>query len=61
MTAKKELALWVQQHRELKTVEEKQVFYQKIKATLDAQTSESRLNGLLALKDFVIKQRARCK
>ena len=58
MTAKKELAQWVQQHRELKTVEEKQVFYQKITATLDAQTSEDRLTGLLALKNFVSKQRA---
>lgn len=58
MTAKKELEQWVLQHRELKTAEEKQVFYQKITATLDVQTSEARLTGLLALKDFVSKQRA---
>jgi len=58
MTAKKELEQWVQQHRELKTVEEKQVFYQKITSTLDAQSSEARLTGMLALKDFVSKQRA---
>ena len=58
MTAKKELEQWVLQNRELKTVEEKQVFYQKITATLDVQTSEARLTGLLALKDFVSKQRA---
>jgi hypothetical protein len=58
MTAKQELEQWVQQHRSLSTMEGKQVFYQKITATLDAQTSEARLTGLLALKDFVSKQRA---
>jgi len=58
MTAKKELEQWVQQHRELKTVEEKQILYQKITSKLDAQSSEARLTGMLALKDFVSKQRA---
>ncbi len=57
MTAKKELEQWVQQHRELKTAEEKQLFYQKITATLEHQTSESRLAGLLALKESVSRQR----
>ncbi|MFN0035788.1 MAG: hypothetical protein ACKVUS_12025, partial [Saprospiraceae bacterium] len=58
MTAKQELEQWVQQHRSLDTVEGKQHFYQKITATLDAQTSEARLAGLFALKDSVSKQRA---
>jgi hypothetical protein len=58
MNAKKDLEQWVQQNRELKTVDERQVFYEKITATLDAQTSDARLTGLLALKDFVSKQRA---
>jgi|GEM_PF-2565398 len=58
MTAKKELSQWVQQHRDMQTVEEKQAFYQKITATLDTQTGETRLAGLLALKESVSKQRA---
>jgi len=57
MTAKKELQQWVQQHRELKTVEEKQLFYQKITATLDGQTNEAHLAGLLELKDAVNRLR----
>jgi thioester reductase-like protein len=59
MTAKKELEQWVQQHQNLNTVEEKQVFYQKIAAKLDSQTNEQRLAGLLALKNAVSKQRAK--
>lgn len=38
-------------------MEEKQIFYQKIKATLDAQTNEAHVAGLLALKDSINKQR----
>lgn len=57
MTAKIVLQQWVHEHRELKTAAEKQVFYQKVKETLDAQTSENHVAGLLALKDSVNKKR----
>jgi protein subunit release factor A len=57
MTAKKDLQQWVQQHRELKTVEDKQHFYQKITATLDGQTNEEHVAGLLEIKNSVNKLR----
>jgi len=53
MTAQKEIDLWLQHGRELKSESEQKAFLKEIREKLHAKTPEEQKENLIALKDAV--------